>query len=311
MEIDGERRKLAPRETLSRRDVGCGAFFGLPAVVLGGLLLALAFGPSELRHEAGDPPVWLLAAPGSVTTGLGVLFLGSGSRERARRKRLLRAQETQPATPWMWDHPWKTEGVRSAAGRWAGKALALVVVGALLLTPFNAWAFFAEAPWLVKIVTVVFDLLLALALLALGLSVVRHLKYGDPALHFAHFPFRLGEEMNVRLDRPRGLPAGADLRCTLRCIQERIELTIERVRENGEWKNRQVSRTDCDQLWSVSEAQLASAHAPYLEIRFPLPAGEGLSTRLSESPARYWELEIRGDAPGLDYFATFLLPIYT
>jgi len=200
MEIDGEHRKLAPRETLTRHDVGGGLFLGLPAASIGGLLLALAFGPSELRHEVGDPPVWLLAAPGILTSALGVLFLDSESRERTRRKRLARAKETQPMTPWVWDHPWKLEGVRSAARRWAGKTLAPLVVGALFLTPFNWWAFLAGGPWLAKIVTVVFDLLLALGLFALGLFVVGQLKYGNPSLCFAHFPFRLGEELNGRLD---------------------------------------------------------------------------------------------------------------
>lgn len=178
------------------------------------------------------------------------------------------------------------------------------------MTPFNAWAFQAGGPWVARIVTVVFDLLLVLAALALGITVVGVLKHGDPWLRFAHFPFRLGEDLNARLDRPRALTAGSDLRCTVRCIEEQIEVTTERVREDGEWKNIQVSRTVCYQVWSAAESRTTEGHAPQIEIRFPLPADDRLGTRLSQSPARYWELEVRGDAPGLDYCATFLLPVY-
>ena len=36
----------------------------------------------------------------------------------------------------------------------------------------------------------------------------------------------------------------------------------------------------------------------------------GYSTGLGERPPRYWELEIEGNAPGVDYKAGFLVPVY-
>jgi len=35
-----------------------------------------------------------------------------------------------------------------------------------------------------------------------------------------------------------------------------------------------------------------------------------LSTRMSGEVPRYWELVVSGEAPGVDYGAVFLLPIY-
>jgi hypothetical protein len=46
-----------------------------------------------------------------------------------------------------------------------------------------------------------------------------------------------------------------------------------------------------------------------LPVSFKLPEGE-FGTRLSEAPARYWELEVKADTPGLDFGALFLLPVY-
>ncbi len=46
-----------------------------------------------------------------------------------------------------------------------------------------------------------------------------------------------------------------------------------------------------------------------LDLFFQLPA-EDLGTALSASPPRYWELEVKAETAGVDYAATFLLPVY-
>lgn len=44
-------------------------------------------------------------------------------------------------------------------------------------------------------------------------------------------------------------------------------------------------------------------------MAFPLPKGS-YETHLSKAPLRYWELEIVAKVPGVDYEATFLLPVF-
>jgi hypothetical protein len=44
-------------------------------------------------------------------------------------------------------------------------------------------------------------------------------------------------------------------------------------------------------------------------IELSLPRGP-YETRLADRPPRYWELEVRGEATGADFGATFLLPVY-
>jgi len=311
MEIDLERRKLPARESQCRHQFFGGVFFGLPMALLGGMLLIMAFGPAELREEVGGPPFWFFAAPGVLVTILAVFLLGSGKREREWERQIEQARQSAPGCPWRWDHPWTGTTIGSAARRWTVKTVAFVVLGALFLTPFNWWAFGAGGPWPVKIVTLVFDLLLVLAIFTLVLATLRYAKYGDPRLQIDDFPAHLGQELGVRLERPRGLPEGARLDFTLRCIEEQVEFETERYREDGTWHTRQVATRVFYQLWSAEEARLVGAADPVTEVRIPLPTDRQLSTRLLEAPPRYWHLEVRGDAPGTDYHAQFLLPVYS
>ena len=46
-----------------------------------------------------------------------------------------------------------------------------------------------------------------------------------------------------------------------------------------------------------------------LELRFDLPSHVP-GCALSERPPRYWELEVTGQAPGIDYGGSFLVPVY-
>jgi hypothetical protein len=45
-------------------------------------------------------------------------------------------------------------------------------------------------------------------------------------------------------------------------------------------------------------------------MEWDLPNEADLTTALSQRPARFWELEVRADTPGVDYHSRFLLPVY-
>ncbi len=71
--------------------------------------------------------------------------------------------------------------------------------------------------------------------------------------------------------------------------------------------------TVSEQVWAVAVPVGAMAGrfdgGWNLPIELPLPRGP-YETRLADHAPRHWELEVRGEARGVDFGAMFLLPVY-
>src|SRR6185503_4312602 len=132
---------------------------------------------------------------------------------------------------------------------------------------------------------------------------VQQAKYGRARLAFQSFPFFLGETLTARLGTSRPIGRFKKLVFTLRCIEERTE-----TRRTAKGTSIQ---TVCDQLWADEVAQDAGdlREGNEVTVRFDLPDGD-YGTRLSEAPARYWELTVVADTPGVEFSAKFLVPVY-
>jgi hypothetical protein len=144
---------------------------------------------------------------------------------------------------------------------------------------------------------------LVLVVVGMVMTLVQQAKYGRARLAFPSFPFFLGDTLTARLGTSRAIGEFKKLTFTLRCIEERTE-----TRRSG---TRTSIQTVCDQLWAEEVALGAGAvrEGNEITVRFELPEGD-YGTRLSDSPARYWELAVTADTPGLDFSARFLVPVY-
>ena len=180
---------------------------------------------------------------------------------------------------------------------------------ALFLAPFNALAFFGELPWWGRLgfgtVSGVFDLLAAYVLYRFGRALVQLLRYGSGGLRYGRFPFFLGEDLDVTLRPPGALPDGP-LRATLRCVLERYE--------NRGTRSRPSPTAVCYELYADEKMATVppgvAGRALGVVLSFRLPEDRP-STDLAEPPLTYWELEVRGEGPGVDYEVTFLVPVYS
>ncbi len=128
----------------------------------------------------------------------------------------------------------------------------------------------------------------------------RRARFGPVFLRFERFPLALGASARVWLRVPRP-PAGCRLAATLRCIEERYV-------SDGD-----STSTRSEQVWAdtlpIEPAWGQVGGSWNLPIGLRLPVGP-YETRLADRPPRYWELEVRGEAPGVDFGATFLMPVY-
>lgn len=103
---------------------------------------------------------------------------------------------------------------------------------------------------------------------------------------------------------PAGISAAAELTATLRCVQERVE-----VRGTGKGRGTVVV---CYELRAPATAVALTTDGrgrPAFRVTAPIPP-DAPATALGEHPPRYWELDLAAARPGVDYGASFPVPVY-
>jgi len=301
---------------LPRRPPRGGLATGPAALVIGLVLLAAGTALGLAGLNAGGHPE---ARPAGVTMGGGFALVGlivgvQGARgllDRARRRRALAGH---PGEPWLADHAWRREGTIDDSAAQARRAL----VGGGVLTVLvsmaaSAMVGDAEGPGLYLLITVLgLFMAVGLGLVARGVWLVLHrARHGLAELRFDRFPFLLGEPLEVALLREPSAPRLQGLTATLTCVVERWE------ERDGEGDAGDTGRSGPrrvlarHEVWRA-ERPVAWASGGRLPIRFDLPpaGGAAVATALSEDPPRYWELALHADLPGVDFGATFLVPVY-
>jgi hypothetical protein len=286
---------------------------GAESVKVGLLCLALAafsgLGAPLVLHRAGqaDGRELLYVGFGALMALAGASFLVPGLRgmgEESRRRRVLAAR---PDEPWLADHAWRRDGAvdesAADAARWFWAAAFLAAFVALLASLVLA----SGAPGAFRTgATVVLGILALSVPAAVGRGAylaARRARHGRAELRFRRFPFFLGEALEVELVRPPGGPALGRIAATLRCVQE----TYVHRPAGG----RGQPMLDLDVLHEQrAEAEGGPGGRLRLPLRFQLPDDPRLSTSLAENPPRYWEVAVTSAIPGVDFGATFLVPVY-
>jgi hypothetical protein len=279
-------------------------------VVLGVVFVGFGLLPIALIEvfpdRAGDAPVWLVRTICSLFVLVGAFLAVQQSRAVKRQARVDRLRKLHPDEPWRWDHPWRPDGIEDDSRRKILGAVIGSVFFALLLIPFNWVAFVArEASFIFGPIALLLDLLLACLVGYTVKLIVRRLKYGPSRLRFERFPFHLGETLDVLFSPPRNLDQFNSLTLTLRCILDKK--TRVKRRNSTEIKVRSHER------WAKSQTIEGPGRFQQVQggmrIPFELP-DEDLETRISDESPQSWELEIKANTPGVDYEATFLVPVY-
>ncbi|HVZ63616.1 MAG TPA: hypothetical protein VG936_03435 [Lacunisphaera sp.] len=268
--------------------------------------LALLYGAATRhRHDQEQltPPVVIQGLAGLVAV------IGSGVYLRIAR-RLVRDAEAEevrrtahPDEPWLWKKKWM-DGVIEADGR----------VGVAMLWVMTV--FWNGISWPVMLAAfskphhdnAVFFVLL-FPLVGLGLLVgavyqtIRWRKFGRPRFLMSRLPGAIGGYVGGMIEVPARVTPEADLRLTLRNIRREV---------TGSGKNRSVRETV---LWEHEERiapdKLVSGpgrtEAPVL---FYVP-DTGVPTDDADANNEVlWRLEARAAVPGVDFAATFTVPVF-
>ena len=265
------------------------ALAGLAFAAVGVALLVAAAGGSL------EAPAPLLAFGAALFLGGGTAVAWQGWRgaERARLAAL------HPRQPWRYDHPWEPGGALDDAGARARRDLLRAALLAAFLLPFNALAATRGEDFPLAMIAAV-DLA-PLALLAHGAWLLaRRRRHGTARLRFHRFPYFLGEPVEMTLHLGQRAPLVRALEVSLACAERRAEEVMGESGPETRWTEVELCRST-----------QAMRGARQLDLRFELPSdGRDLGTDLVSGADRRWTLEVRGKAPGMDYDARFLVPIY-
>lgn len=239
---------------------------------------------------------------------MGVWFARWGDQKIKKMNWSKERKAKYPQEPWLYDFKWKPSGIRNDLASQILNRLSMSGFTAVLLGPV-AYMFFLlyedreDVSLLVFIVIagsfVLLSLILFTAFILIFYQSLQLIRYGNSNLVFEQVPFYLNDKLKVVLS---GIPQQSDLiTMDLRCIEEEHEVRG----RNYVVKYFQLYR-DSRKL-SANEI----LGKKLISIEWDLPGEPELTSTLSERPARYWELEVKADTPGVDYHSRFLLPIYS
>jgi len=239
----------------------------------------------------------------------GLSRMVQGSRGLLVRSRLKRQELQHPGEPWFWSPFWDPAGSRAGVGRRLAKDFVGLTLMTLVLAAFHP----STHPILIA-----GDAIALVGWCFVGYRFVQGTKYGDSALRFGSFPFFLGEEAEVYLQEADRLRNFREMTWTLRCIEERVQGGGGKSEAKQTvcyvlYEEAQVLKPGDVELGTGAPARLFQLgrrkdEAAEMKMTFLLPAKK-LATAID--PPRYWELEVKADIPGIDYSATFFLPVYS
>lgn len=287
-----------PTQSATTIDRWTSVFFGALFLGCGGFILSAGLhGISGKKHEPVVPAGFI----GAIFFLAGMFFVVHGIQGLIRRARYRREIAAQPTQPWLADYPWHREGFRFSAFQEMMSRLAGAIFWYAFLVPFFWIGMTQRGARVFLFGAGLFALFGLFFWVRWAKMLVDLLHHGNSFLTFDAFPYFVGGGFQARLRAPRHLESIQELTVTLRCVQERYV-------ERGFGNNRSTA-VACFELYkdvaTFNHDQLVGAGSSYLPIAFRLPENQP-TTRLSETPPTYWEIEARGE----DYQAYFLIPVY-
>jgi hypothetical protein len=281
-------------------------FLGLLVGTVGILIILVGIDIIVAPDESFHVPRIVVAIFGLVFALVGFPLIANGIFGQKRKSNKKKSLELNSDQPWLADYQWNPSHAPNLGIARLRRHLWGIVFISLFLAPFNWFVFLAaHGPGIsFALIVGLFDVILVLGIGYLIYRWAKRNKYGTSTLAFTHFPFFLGQPLAATLAIQRSATQLGPITLTLRCIEEHYET---RQRDGSQ----AIVST---QIWADSKIHDSPGPTSHdhlqIPVAFDLPADLIYTTQLGERPARYWELSAKADAPGIDYDARFLIPIY-
>lgn len=299
-----ERRMLAGHRSraVTRVSPGCVVSLGVAACIIG-LMIILA----GERSGAPGPraPTWMFLVLATILLMLAFWLVPAIITSVVREARLRAARAAHPQEPWMADALWNPRFATDDTWLEFGETVRGIVLVLVLLLPFNWWAFIrGGCPKAVVITVAIFNLLLLCGVAKCVYLALRRAKYGGSTLYLERFPFFLGESFDARLSVAGSIGDFQSLRIALRCIEEgNLQDKPDAKRQGNVCFQVYVDERTFDTAGNIDHV------TSNLPLSFSLPANAP-PTQRNVDPPTYWEVVVNAKKKGLDYEATFVVPVY-
>ena len=281
-------------------------FFGAVFALMGSPILAIGMAWLDYPKASIHAPLWVIGLCGGMFVACGIWLMVHGIKGLHRQWNLANGKQQLPQSPWLWDYPWHASGITDNKFKSTLQSLIAIAAFGAFLAPFNWIAFVSDEGGIFwKILTGLFDVIIVLGVGGYLLKTLRqYWAFGNGRISFGAFPFFLGQTMALTVE---GLPENLDyVELTIRCIEEAYEI---RQREGG---RKRESVVVCYQIYQdiqTFRGELVN-ETGQLRCSWHLPDETHLTSTPSERPATFWELEVEGQRPGINYHCHFLLPVY-
>jgi hypothetical protein len=286
---------------------------GTPFVGIGiGLLLATV-GVIALPGKGNSQ--WTLLVFAAIFAIPGMIFMRHGLVGVLREARANRMRRSMPDEYWLADYSWNPRGIGDKLPALLRKHLIFSAFLILFTTPFHfmTYELWQEGgySWLFPgVFCAAADACVLLCLLRVLRLVTRWLKCGRPRISFQRFPFFLGGNLDVDLICSQQIVATGEVTVGLRYIQEAFETSRSGSGSNSSTSTSVVCYQTYEDIWTIDADQWNAIGGVGRAMSIPLPNESKYCNDLLARPARYWDLKITVPMNGVDYEASFLMPVY-
>ena len=279
--------------------------------LLAAVLLLSAAGIALLLWALHDAPAlaWPDAAP-RVFGGLALLLVAAllwflGHLPNRRHAQALDLRQQHPQEPWLWNSKWADGRIRDSglASMFVAWLFAISFLGIGLPGAIGAVGEAHRKGIYLPYIALIFPLVGAGFLVWALTNTYRRLKFGASILELATFPGVIGGQLVGVIYTRHKLPPSDGYHLRLQCFHSV---------STGSGKNRSTYLTTLwdDQATMIRGVMDDDASRTAIPVGFQIPADAAPSDDANPNDFIYWQLQARAKVPGLDYLATFVVPVY-
>lgn len=234
--------------------------------------------------------------------GGGMLSYGVYARRQLKNSDSLR--QKHPDQPWMWREDWAEGGVRSSSKTIMLFAVFFAIMWNLISSP----VFFLLPGEIRKenylaLIGLVFPVVGAGLAIWAFIAARRWVKYGESTFQMASVPGVVGGPLAGVIRTTVNLRPEHGFRQTLTCLRQVT---------TGSGKNRSTREHVLWQTTRVIQQELAATDSTQsaIPVQFHIPYQSEPTTPSGATSPVLWRLEVEADAPGVDYHASFEVPVF-